>query len=64
MRSERSPEPISDLRFEAMCRGQVLGAVPGKVSYDASAANQRFQTMFAKDLPELEKTFLEWLGKL
>ena len=52
------------LRFEAMCRGQVLGAVPGKVSYDASAANQRFQTMFAKDLPELEKTFLEWLGKL
>lgn len=52
------------LRWEAMCRGTAMGAVPGKISYDASEAGKRFEAVFGKELPELEKAFSEWLAKL
>ena len=52
------------LRWEAQCRGEVVGAVPGKISHNGAEANQRFRSLFGKQLEEVEKEFLAWLQKL
>lgn len=50
--------------WEDMCRGAAAGAVPGQISHNTSDAQQRFETLFEKDLDELERAFLAWLREL
>jgi hypothetical protein len=52
------------VRWEAMCRGIGIGAVPGKVNYDAGEANKRFQDLLGKELAAAEKEFVAWLAGL